>query len=775
MHATLLVCGAGAAWPALAQAPSDAAPLWLRPSRQLEEQLPEATRRETPIFLSGERITGRPDLETSVDGQAELRKGTTVLRADRLEYYQPEDRARARGQVRINRAGTVYEGPALDLKLEAFEGFFIEPSYRFLKNDAYGTAERIDFVDDKHATIRNATFTTCQRRPGPSWLPDWVLRAASIKLDTDQDTGVADGAVLSFKGMPLLPIPAISFPLSEKRKSGFLPPTLSVDSISGVELTTPYYWNIAPNRDATLTPTIMSKRGLQLGSSMRYLEPTYSGEARLDVMPSDQLRSRSRWGAALDHKSSFDTAYTAMGPVGMSLNLNRVSDDNYWRDFSNSSSSLTQRLLASDAKFDWGQGDFTTSARVLKWQTLQDVTAPIVPPYDRMPQLSARYARNNVLGLDLAVDADYTDFQANRALTGQPNARRTYMLTQVARPWGGAGWFITPRAQLHTTHYDFDVPLTNGANSVDRAVPTYSLDSGLIFERDTSYFGRNLRQTLEPRAFYVYTPYRNQSFLPNYDSGTKDFNFASIYSENAFGGNDRIADNNLLTLGVTSRLLDPRSGAEVMRLGIAQRLRFKDQNVTLPGGAPVLDRISDVMAGGAINWTREWSLDSTVQYNPKTQRSVRSTVGGRYSPSDYRVISAAYRLQRDQSEQIDIGWQWPINDLWGDRGQNLGEGRGQGEGRWYSVGRMNYSMPDRKMVDAIFGFEYDAGCWLGRVVLERTQLTGAVSNQRILFQLEFVGFSRVGSNPLRTLRENIPRYQYLRDQIGTPSRFSNYD
>jgi LPS-assembly protein len=197
--------------------------------------------------------------------------------------------------------------------------------------------------------------------------------------------------------------------------------------------------------------------------------------------------------------------------------------------------------------------------------------------------------------------------------------------------------------------------------------------------------------------------------------------------------------------------------------------------VTLPGGVPVTDRISDLMLGATINWNPQWSLDSTVQFNAKTNSSERSTLGGRYSPGNYRVVSAAYRLQRGLSEQLDLGWQWPINDLWGDLGQDRGAGLGQGSNRWYSVGRMNFSLKEGKLVDSIVGIEYDAGCWLGRAVLERLQRSGAAATQRVLFQLEFVGFSRLGSNPLQTLKENIPRYQYLREQTTQPSRFGQYD
>ncbi|MES2937504.1 MAG: LPS-assembly protein LptD [Pseudomonadota bacterium] len=764
------VLQAGPAW---AQQAAADAPAQLRPTPALREDIPRESRRDRPTFVSGEHISGRTDLETLVEGAAELRRGDTVIRADRLEYYQPDDLAKARGNVHVNQAGNIFEGPLLELKVDAFEGFFNEPRYRFLRTEAYGEADRVDFLDENHSVIRNATYTTCKRKPGPDWMPDWILRAASLKLDQEQEVGQAQGAVLSFFGLPILPVPSLSFPLSDTRKSGLLPPTIGLDNVSGLELTLPYYWNIAPNRDATFYPALMSKRGVDLGGEFRYLEPDYAGTVRANYMPGDRLRHRDRWGFSGRHDGAFNLGGERFG---LNLNLNRVSDDNYWRDFSRTGTSLTQRLLANDGALSWAQGNFSVTARALKWQVLQDPASPITPPYDRAPQVVGRYAREDLPGgLQTYVETDYTRFESDRMLTGQPNARRSFTVARLSRPWQTPGWFVTPKLQLHTTNYQFDAPLANGATSASRTVPTFSLDSGLVFERDASYFGRAFRQTLEPRAFYVYTPYRDQSLLPVYDTAANDFNFATIYTENAYVGNDRIADNNLLTLGATTRLIDPDNGAEVARFGVAQRLRFKDQRVTLPGETPVSERLSDILFGASVNWSPKWSTDATVQYNPKTGQSIRSTIGARYSPRDYHVVSAAYRLQRGLSEQLDVGWQWPLNDLWGDRGQDLGPGRGEGEGRWYSVGRLNFSLKDRRLVDAVVGLEYDAGCWLGRVVFERLQSSTSSANKRVLFQLEFVGFSRLGSNALKALKENVPRYQYLREEVTTPSRFGNYE
>lgn len=755
-------------------------PLTLTGSELLQEAIDPAARPFLPIFVFGDRLTGRSDLETVVEGDAMLRRGDLSIRADRLEYNQADDLAKASGKVRINRSGNVFEGPLLQLKVDAFEGFFEQPSYYFLSNDSHGEADRIDFIDENRSVVSNGSLTTCRRVPGPNWMPDWILRATSLEMDTAEDVGIARGASLSFKGVPILPIPYISFPLSDQRKSGVMPPTFGLDNVNGVEVAVPYYWNIAPNRDATLTPSLMSKRGLNLVSEFRYLENDYAGNFRLDLMPTDRLRDHSRWAFALSHQGSINNSLSQrLSPEGvaLSLKLDRVGDDNYWRDFSRPLTSLTQRLLSNDATLAWSNGNFSSMVRTLKWQTLQDDASQITPPYDRLPQLATRYALTNVGGFNYSVDADYTRFQSERAFLGvsNDNGQRTLVSAQISRPWRGAAGFITPKLQLHATHYQFNAPLGNGLASANRLVPTLSIDSGLVFERDANYFGRGFRQTLEPRAFYVNTPYRDQNGLPNYDSGAYDFNFASIYSENAFVGNDRISDSNLLTLGLTSRLLSPQTGAELARFGVAQRFRLKDQLVTLPGGSPATDRLSDLLLGASLHWDPKWTLDSTVQYNRQTNQSVRSTFSASFSPSPYRTVTAAYRYQADSSRQLDLAWQWPVNDLWGDRGQNRGAGQGQGEGRWYSVGRLNYSLNESKLVSALVGFEYDAGCWLSRTVLERSQTSTTSATQRIMFQLEFVGFARLGVNPLSRLKDNIPNYQLLRGQTSAPSRFSNYD
>ncbi len=193
--------------------------LKLRPTSKLAEEVSSDPQDRGPTFIFGDRVSGRPDLETVIDGNAELRRGSTSIRADRIEYYQPDDQLKSRGNVRINRAGNRFEGPELELKLDRFEGFFTTPDYRFLSNGGNGRAQRVDFLDENHLTAQRATYTTCEREDEASWEPSWVLRASSFEFDLETEVGVARNAVVRFKSVPILAFPKVSFPLSDKRKS----------------------------------------------------------------------------------------------------------------------------------------------------------------------------------------------------------------------------------------------------------------------------------------------------------------------------------------------------------------------------------------------------------------------------------------------------------------------------------------------------------------------------------------------------------------------------
>lgn len=768
--------------------------LRLRSSPLLQEGISERQQSEGAIFVSGQRIQARPDMDLVVEGRAHIRRPGLTVSAQRLDYDQTQDVVDASGQVRVSRESSVFTGPRLHLMVDRFQGTFEQPDFELYSSGGYGQAAAVEFVDNKRSLLRQANYTTCRRKPGPDWLPEWLLKATQLTIDEEESTIDAQGVQFRFQDTPIFAASSISLPLTKERKSGLLPPLMSIDTVNGIEVAQPYYFDIAPNRDATVTTSVMSQRGIAADTEFRYLERDYSGQVRLNLMPTDKLRDAKRWGLSSQHSGGIETGIEAVGRIGFGLALNRVSDHDYWRDFPRSGLVLTQRVLPSTGTLSWGKGDFSMTAQVQRWQNLQEAA----PPYNRAPQITMRYGQSSSEGLDWSVMGDTTRFEADYSRiaslvssgTLPRNGERSFVQAQVSRPWIRPWGFVTPKLQLHATRYQMDRALDNGALSVDRVLPTFSVDSGLVFERETRWFGRDILQTLEPRAFYTRTPYQKQDMLPIYDSGATDFNLSTIYSENTYVGQDRLVDNDALTLGLSSRLFDAGTGAEMLRVGMAQRIRFSDQQVLLPGQVANSSGLSDMLFGAGIRWDDRWSFDGTIQANNQTHEISRTTLQGRYSHSPYRVINMAYRANKQispNSEFVDVGWQWPVSDLLGQTDRQAETawtrtpGQGLGPDRWYAVGRLNYSLKERSLVDTLLGLEYDAGCWLGRVAFQRLQTnTSSVSTtsatSRILFQLEFVGFARVGISPLKSLSDNIPRYQYLRDTSTVqPSRFQHYE
>ena len=740
--------------------------------------------RGLPIVLQARSLRSQPDLDTVAEGDVEFRRGGLVILSDLLAYDTPSDRAKAKGHVRVMRDGAVYSGPELELSVQRFEGFFLQPTFEFTALGAGGRADRIDFLGNGRSRAINASYTSCPREDlaADGKEPAWVLKTDRVTIDLDTNEGIAEGAVLRFLGTPILALPRLSFPLGDMRKSGWLPPSLNLDNRSGLVVSVPWYWNIAPNRDATLAPRVISRRGLGLDSELRYLEPSMDGTLRVDWLPHDRVTGRARDSVQWRHDGQL--------PLGFqySASVARVSDNGWWKDFPDANRSFAARLLPVRLgvvrPFDGPHGAGLAYARALRWQVLQDTDSFIDAPYNRSPQIGlrmgGRLGNGFGSGFDYALESEFNRFTLPQDQAGNSMRRiasttgdRLHLLGAVSYPWREPGWWVVPKLAVNVASYRYtQLPSTAFINA-SRVIPTASLDAGFELERSTEFFGRALHQTLEPRLLYVNTPYRAQSQLPNYDSAAKDFNFVSLFSDNTFSGVDRVSDSHRITAGFTTRLVDDKSGAEVLRLGLVQRYLLRTQRVTAqadgtPDGAPVDQRLSDALLVGSSSVLPGWTLDGAVQYSPDLQRSVRSIVGARYSPGPYRTVSTTYRLARGLSEQLEVGWQWPVY------GAAPGSGKGSGSagncsGAWYSVGRFNYSLKDRRLTDSILGVEYDAGCWIGRVVAEQLSTGRTQATTRLLLQLELVGLSRIGSNPLKVLKDNIPGYRLLRDERGTGS------
>ncbi len=729
-----------------------------------------------PSVLQARSILSQPDFLTRADGDAEFRRGGLVIGADHLAYDGARDLATARGKVRVSRDGAIYSGPEMQLQVQRFEGFFLHPEFDFPQLGAGGSAERIDFLGGTRSRATQAEYTSCPREGSAE--PDWLLHADSVELDLAASEGVARGAVLHFLGVPILALPTLSFPLSDARRSGWLPPSIDTDNRSGVEIALPYYWDIAPNRDATFTPRVITRRGFGLDTEFRYLQPGTHGAASIEWLPFDRLTGTSRDAVHWTHDGQF-------GPgLRFSMDAVHVSDDGWWKDFPDATRGLTPRLLSQRAalerpfSFDGGEG--LVYARSEGWQVLQGLPtdAVVVAPYQRSPQIGVRLG-GEAIGWHYDVQSEFNRFTlpgGDAARAGRQGGARWHLLGELSYPWREPGWFVVPRLNVNAATY-YGAGLLPGGDRSSRAIPSFSVDTGLEFERQTEAFGRAFGQTLEPRVLYALTPYRAQSQLPDYDAAAKDFNFSSIYSVNQFSGVDRVSDGNTLTAGFTTRFVDAASGAEALRLGLVQRYLFGTQRETAqadgsPDGPPTDQRLSDVLLLGSTSLLPHWTLDSTLQYSPDQRQWQRSIVGVRYAPGPFRTLSATYRYTRGLTEQVELGWQWPIWSRPGapiTRAASRSSARASCGGTWYAVGRVNYSMLDSRVTDSVIGTEYDAGCWIARVVAERLSTGTSESTTRLMFQLELVGLSRLGSNPLQVLKDNIPGYRLLNDDRGAGS------
>lgn len=722
--------------------------LQLRSQPALAPAQPSA-QEDVPLFIDADRIRGHSDRETEAEGDVRLRKRGQAVFADWLRYDKPNDEITAKGNVRIEQGGDIIEGDRLRYNLGTDRGFMDQSRYmltpappaapsatgkpaRFTETDARGAAARILFEGPKQYRAQQAEYTTCE--PGND---AWFIRAKDLHIDKSRDVGVARDASIVFMGQPIFYSPYLSFSLHQERKSGFLTPSYGSSSTSGTEIIVPYYLNIAPNLDATISPRALTKRGLQFNTELRYLQPTYSGEARIEYLPDDKSVNIDRHAFFLKHTQTL--------PYGWSgaLDIQKVSDDKYFTDLSTRIALTSQVLLPRQGTLSrggsWGQtGSYTFNALAQSWQTLQvDPLAPLTPPHNRLPQLTLTAFNQNILRSDFDFLGSYVDFDHPTLVNG----RRFMAYPSLSMPLQTSYAYLTPKIGANFTHYALDKSTTTLPDST-RTLPILSIDSGLVFERDTKIGGQSFIQTLEPKLYYVYIPFRDQSRMPNFESGLQDINFATIFSENQFSGYDRINDANQITFGVTSRFINSDTGAERLRVGLAQRYYFQSQRVTLPGVPARSDQSSksDLLAAISGTIARNWVAEGGWQYNTDLSQTQKFNIGTRYQPQPGKVLNLSYRKTLDVLEQTDISAQWPLSS------------------QWTALARWNYSLRENRNLESLAGFEYNGGCWAFRVVAHRFATATQTASTSIFLQLELNGVSRIGSNPLEVLKRNISGY-----------------
>lgn len=716
-----------------------------------QEMLPVADGGEDlPLFIRADRIQGHQDRDFEATGNAEFRKRGQSIAADWLKYLKTSDEIEARGHVRIDQNGNIIEGPKLQLQIKSNIGYMDQPRYHLQGMNGRGHASSIEFAGKDKYRLHKAVYTTC-----PVGNDDWFLRVGELDLDQVEQVGVARDASISFKGVPIFYTPWLNFPTGNRRRSGFLAPIFGSTAASGTEITVPYYWNIAPNLDATIAPRIMAKRGAMLNTEFRYLGASYSGEAHINVLPYDNITKQTREEMRLVHNQDFGNGWSG------GLNLQQVSDNNYYLDLSSLVLMTSQTILPREGHLTYNGGWWSFTSRVQKFQTLQNPLVPVVAPYAATPQFLLNASRTDLAGANVTFNGEYDDFSHPTLVNG----KRLVVYPTVSYPIRNAAAFFTPKIGLHSASYSLGA--NNAANLPNSTVniPVASLDSGLYFERNRALGNRDLIQTLEPRVYYLYVPYKNQDNLPNFDSAPMTFSYAQMFTENQFSGNDRFSDANEVTFAMTSRFIQKDTGEERLRMTVAQRFYLQS-----PKLVPVTTATSDVLASVGGRVSKALRFDSYVQYNPRLNQAQFISMYAHYQPEIGKLLNLGYLYNRTilplttaaygisyasavtnavpgallaqgyALNQVDVSGQWPLY------------------GRWNGVGRWNYSLANRQLLEGVLGVEYDSSCWAMRFVAKRFATAFQQSASAFFVQLELDGLARLGSDPLDALRTSIPGY-----------------
>lgn len=686
-------------------------------------------------YLSADRMNTNEAEEVYLDGHVEVRRQGLKVQADHLMYSPITDKATAHGNVQIEQQGMVLKAPKGEVKVGTTESLLINPTYELTRTQGKGRADKLSFDGISTLILENPNYTVC---PVPTAADadkaDWYIAARHLELDQTEEEGRAEGAKVVFKNVPILAAPSFSFPTSDRRKSGLLPPSIGTVSNSGLEVTTPYYWNIAPNKDMTLYPTLITGRGYQLGSQTRYLSPSNQGELKYDYLPNDTKTGTTRSALSFTHNYND-------GPVYAGVNINRVSDDQYFVDFSRTQAVASQRILLREGFAAYREDNWTASVRTVSHQTLQLANDVITPPYDRLPEASFDLSPTR-LGSALFASASttYTDFANPSSTPNRVEGTRSVTRARMFLPINKAQFSLTPAFSVQATSYNLRNQTAGLDNAPSTVIPTTSLDGTVYFDRQTSLFGHAVNQTLEPRVFYLYTPYRDQSAQPLFDTSVTDQTLSRIFSENRYAGYDRVGDANQVTYAITSRFSNASTSEELFSITAGQRLNLKPQRIVLTGYETASTNDSDYFVNARGRISKQLYVDATSQINSESGRNERSNFSLNYSPSQGKQLNFGYRYTRDQIDQLDLSGQWPLSK------------------RWSGVGRFNYSVLDKRMIDGVAGLEYGEGCWAIRMVAQRFATAPQLETTSFFLQLELSGLGRIGSNPLDLLSRKVPGY-----------------
>ncbi|RQW19696.1 LPS-assembly protein LptD [Rhodobacteraceae bacterium CH30] len=695
------------------------------------------------LTVTADELSGQMDNELKARGNVVAIRDDQTITSDWLNYYvKRNELIEAGDRVHMTQPGSDILSQKLDYSMATQQGSADDAVFAFQQGKGVlrGKSDELKILGDKHYELKRTTVNTCD--PGDE---SWYLKATTVDADYTRNVGVARNARLYLGGVPVLYTPWMDFPLDGGRKSGLLFPTFSVGS-AGLDISTPYYWNIAPNYDATLFPRYIAKRGLMLGGEFRYLQPGYQGQMYTEQIEDKETDThRYLWKGQHRQQISPDLSWGFDGSY--------VSDNNYFDDFSDRLAQVSSDNLERQAWASYNLGWGAATIRAQRYQTLIDNARGGTIPYARLPQITLNGGQTLPAGLSWNLLSEATRFSHPDLQEGDRLMLNPSLSWRADASWG----YIQPKLGVNFRQYALDGWRYGGTPDQQRSrnesitTPTFSVDSGLYFERESEFAGSAHTQTLEPRLYYVNIPYRDQSKLPNFDSSINDFDWTQLFSENRYSGWDRINEANQLTAAVTSSYIDNDSGLERLRVGIGQRVYFSEDRVKLYPGESVRDNVSDILATVGGDLTRNLRLDGAIQYNPEQGRTEKYNVALRYHPEAGKALSLRYRYDPDElvevngtavnypTRQIELAGQWPITR------------------QLYGVGRLEYSLAAKQAFDTLAGFEYNAGCWTFRMVGQRFVTDIDQFKTSVMFQLELKDMSSFGKVS-DTLRLAIPGY-----------------
>jgi len=676
-----------------------------------------------PVHVLADRYTAYGQDRIVLEGHVTIVRGNQRVHADRVEFDRHANTLNAEGHVRLETTrGDIFRSPTAFLHLDDDTGYTGEGEYYIEINHGRGHAHKVIFEGKGRLRLRAVQFSTC-----PTGKRDWYLSFGELELNQNTDTGIAHNAVLHVKGVPMMYLPYMSFPLSARRQSGFLIPDLGSSDSVGSYLALPYYLNLAPNYDATLTPRWMSRRGLQLQTEFRYLTPDMQGVAEVDALPNDAVTNTGRYSAHITHQQQFNSH------LGLDADVNWVSDIDYVNDFSNNLALTSASFLPQNLTLNYRNGDWKMAALLSRYQPVDRNILTSNYPYERLPQLTVDMQPTEVDGrLNYDLTGSATVFRHEDA--SKPTGERLTLNPAVSLPLRRDFGFIVPRVSLdHSSYYQ----QSNGANG-GFTVPVASVDSGLYFERKVGN-GDKWTQTLEPRLFYLYAPYVDQTTLPVYDTSIPLFTFDSLFRENRFVGGDRMGDTNQITAAVTTRLIDKATGSEAVTASLGQIYYLADRRVVLPGASPDIAAQSDI-AGELTAWLgRHWFWRGSLLWDPSRTVAAAHSEYLQYHPGKDRIFTLAYGYQQGIQEVADASAEWPLGHT------------------WTVFGHSQYSLRDKRNLDTSLGFEYHSCCWSLRMVGSRRVDQSAQETSAIAIQMVFRGLGGVesGTLPQSPLSESV--------------------